>query len=290
MCEKKLLTAPSHVFPDRAVSHHNNKEFDSYNRAIAAANKLTNPPAAELDICFAAALPLCVVAGELVVDAGPVEVLDAEPSTPPEGVVLVMSAVEVDVTTNADEVPLLLRVNVMTVSDLLTEAEVDVASDELDVDDSEADEEEDAPEEALPEVADDEELEPAAELEDEDAEEEDDEDLEGASLQLKSYNGLEPKLVPTSPNAGWVGSVFSSTSVYHQTFVFPKRVLHPTSSQYVLAFVVLASALPLCLPATGHPVSVTQTGLPAAAPTVASYAFWNSSFPLLIAFGSVVWK
>ena len=107
----------------------------------------------------------------------------------------------------------------------------------------------------------------------------DDADVE-APEQLRSYNGVSLKVVPTTPKLGFGVVGKASCSVNHQVLVLPKSRPHPTWSQYIFAFVVFATASPKVSPLTGQPVSVTQTGLPPATPTVAWKAASNKEYPL----------
>ena len=59
--------------------------------------------------------------------------------------------------------------------------------------------------------------------------------------------------------------------MYQNVFLFPNK-LHPTSFQYRCALAVLATASRDTGPMRGQPVSVTQTGLPAATPSVCATA------------------
>lgn len=74
--------------------------------------------------------------------------------------------------------------------------------------------------------------------------------------------------------------------MYHQTLVLPNRE-QPTSSQYVLAFWMEATARFWSGPLTGQPVSVTQTGFPPTAAFVCSNALSKRDFPLVMEFGTV---
>lgn len=77
--------------------------------------------------------------------------------------------------------------------------------------------------------------------------------------------------------------------MYHQVLVLPNRG-QPTSSQYVLALVRLASAWFAAGPLMGHPVSVTQTSLPLAAAWVAPKASLKRDAPFEMEFAIVVFK
>lgn len=89
---------------------------------------------------------------------------------------------------------------------------------------------------------------------DEAAVEEDEEEDEAE--QVKSYKGVVlPVVTPKE------GAAPLSFRVYHQVLVCPNS-LQPTASQYDFALAVEGTACPLVGPLAGHPVSVTQTGLP----------------------------
>jgi len=70
----------------------------------------------------------------------------------------------------------------------------------------------------------------------------------------------------------------------------PNAKPHPTWSQYVCAFAVLATAWFEVGPLTGQPVSVIQTGLPPETPTVFWYACSNRAAPVSIPLAIVFWK
>lgn len=96
-------------------------------------------------------------------------------------------------------------------------------------------------------------------------------DADEDALQERSKSGAEPKVDPTMPKLGEGVSGAASCKVYHQVLVDPKRE-HPTSSQYVLALSMEATACPDAGPLTGQPVSVIQTGFPLTAAFVWSTA------------------
>lgn len=91
------------------------------------------------------------------------------------------------------------------------------------------------------------------------------------------------------PKLGEGVSGAASCSVYHQVLVDPKRE-HPTSSQYVLALSMEATACPAVGPLTGQPVSVIHTGLPPTAAFVWSTALLKRDCPVEIELASVVCK
>ncbi|KAL2286237.1 hypothetical protein FJTKL_07038 [Diaporthe vaccinii] len=95
-------------------------------------------------------------------------------------------------------------------------------------------------------------------------------------------------VLPTTPKLGEGVSGEASWSVYHQVLVLPNRVSQPTSSQYVFALAVLASAWFPAGPLTGHPVSVTQTSLPLAAALVWPNASLKRAGPFEMEFAIVV--
>lgn len=96
------------------------------------------------------------------------------------------------------------------------------------------------------------------------------------------------RVLPTTPKLGEGVSGEASWSVYHQVLVLPNRVSQPTSSQYVFALAVLASAWFPAGPLTGHPVSVTQTSLPLAAALVWPNASLKRAGPFAMEFAIVV--
>lgn len=77
--------------------------------------------------------------------------------------------------------------------------------------------------------------------------------------------------------------------MYHQTFVDPNRA-HPTSSQYVLALSMDATAWFWAGPLTGQPVSVTQTGLEPTAALVWSIALLKRDWPAEMEFAMVFYS
>lgn len=95
----------------------------------------------------------------------------------------------------------------------------------------------------------------------------DEEGEESEALQERSYRGVVDKVLPTIPKLGEGVSGAASWRVYQKTLVFPKRG-QPTSSQYVLAFSMEATARFWFGPLTGQPVSVTQTSFPPTAACV----------------------
>lgn len=66
--------------------------------------------------------------------------------------------------------------------------------------------------------------------------------------------------------------------------ILSKSWLQPTEVQKVRAFAGEATACASVGPETGHPVSVTQTGLPCATATTWEYALANKLAALLISF------
>lgn len=95
----------------------------------------------------------------------------------------------------------------------------------------------------------------------------DEEDDESDALQERSYRGVVDSLSPTIPKLGEGVSGAASWRVYQKTLVFPNRG-QPTSSQYVLALSMEATARFWSGPLTGQPVSVTQTSFPPTAACV----------------------
>lgn len=96
------------------------------------------------------------------------------------------------------------------------------------------------------------------------------------------------RVLPTTPKLGEGVVGAASWSVYHQVLVLPNRVSQPTSSQYVLALSVLASAWFAAGPLMGQPVSVTQTSLPWEAALVWPNASLKRDAPFEIEFAIVV--
>lgn len=96
------------------------------------------------------------------------------------------------------------------------------------------------------------------------------------------------RVLPTTPKLGEGVVGAASWSVYHQVLVLPNRVSQPTSSQYVLALSVLASAWFAAGPLMGQPVSVTQTSLPWEAALVWPNASLKRAAPFEIEFAIVV--
>jgi len=97
----------------------------------------------------------------------------------------------------------------------------------------------------------------------------------------RSYSGdvfkvLSLVLLPRRPKLGTGVVGAASCRTYHQVLTLSKADAHPTWSQNVFALAKLGTARFSVLPLTGHPVSVIHTGLPPAAPEVASYASQKS--------------
>jgi hypothetical protein len=82
-------------------------------------------------------------------------------------------------------------------------------------------------------------------------------------LHLRSYRGfvLAPSIPPATENEGEAPSSFR---MYHQKLMQRDSSSQAISCQNLAAFSMLGTAWSSSLPLTGHPVSVTQRGLPPA--------------------------
>lgn len=110
------------------------------------------------------------------------------------------------------------------------------------------------------------------EVAEETADEEEEEESSSSSTpsQLRSNIGVVERSLETANFISLSG--LESRRLYQKVGVLLKSFLQPMSCQYFLALATLETASSQSGPVAGQPVSVTQTGLPAAAAIVASYA------------------